>query len=559
MNKCFLYFNMLLYVSCIYASWVDTVLQQMNLEEKIAQLIMPGVRLNCPESIAQARQLLAKYQVGGLLLVNVGNNVTQVILTEHMTPSQQAELVKEFQSISRYPLLIGQDLEWGLAMRLRNAPKFPHAMTLGALQNEKLIYDIAYEIGRQAHFVGAHINFAPVIDVNNNSANPIIHDRSFGEDKKAVARKGLLYMQGLRDAGIVACAKHFPGHGNTDVDSHYDLPCLFHTKKELDEIELYPFKKLIKAKVPMIMTAHMHIPALDVQEHSSATLSYSVITQLLRNELGFKGIIITDSLRMKGIMKYFTSKQAAVQAFLAGNDILLDPEDPLEALHGICEAVKKEIIRQQDIDARVHKILSLKYSLGLHTKKFDPKWTDADLVMPYTQELKKEAYRQAITLVCDPAKLIPLAAQKKYAYICSTNIEQEFKNSLSKYVTLKEYNKNVELHLIQEPIVIIPLYGLTRKKENDFGIDIALKKLIYELVKQDKQLIIVVFGTPYSLEILPCEAATIIIAYEDDIDAQQAAADVVTGNLIAQGKLPVLQILSRSKADICDKLRNMNI
>jgi beta-N-acetylhexosaminidase len=513
---------------------INAQLENMSLEDKVAQLIMPGVRLDNPESVAETFKLIAKHPFCGLLLVNAGKGFHQnTKLTEHLTVEAQKKLLHKLQGESCNPLLIAQDLEWGLGMRMRDGITFPRALALGAIPDETLVYDIAHEIGNQARYTGVHINFAPVIDVNNNPANPVIHDRSFGDNKEAVARKGILFMQGLHDAGVMACAKHFPGHGDTDVDSHYDLPTLAHNKERFHELELYPFKQLIAAGVPMVMTAHLHIPALDAEKHSSATLSSCVITDLLKQELGFKGIVVTDSLHMRGITNYFSNEEAAVRAFLAGNDILLDPVDPVQAIQGICAAVRTGTIKESDIDARVTKILTIKAAVITKQEQ------KTEYSYDHAHQLKKQAYQQAITLVRDPHNNMPLSPRTLHGYIQIGNRMPIFTDALLKQLTLYMlYMPATPVSEIQEDTVIVALSGLSRTRSNNYGITPETVQLLNDLVVQGKQVVIVVFGTPYAVEYLP-QKATVLVAYDEDDVAQQAAGNIVAGMQIAIGRLPI--------------------
>jgi beta-N-acetylhexosaminidase len=351
-------------------SWAHRTLQSMTLDQKIGQLFMVAAisdeQMNTQFMHKSAytmdknsvEHFIQHYHVGGIIFLGTG------------TPEKQIERTNHFQRLSTIPLLIGQDLEWGLSMRLQNTMQFPRNGALSTLDNN-LIYELGYEIGTQARSIGVHINFAPVADVNNNPNNPVINTRSFGEKPENVANKCIAYMQGLHAAGVLACAKHFPGHGDTTTDSHYDLPQIPHTRERLNAIELYPFKKLIEAGVPTIMIAHLEMPSLESMPHLPASLSATIINGLLKHELGFTGLVITDALGMEGVSKHHQPGDIELKALMAGNDILLCPVDMPHAHAAIKEAVANKIISESDLDAHVLKILQAKEWAKLHNHPQD--------------------------------------------------------------------------------------------------------------------------------------------------------------------------------------------
>ncbi|MBU1008075.1 hypothetical protein KKA53_03285 [Candidatus Dependentiae bacterium] len=346
------------------ADWAEQAFERLTLEEKVGQLFMigavsePGVALEKNAlwghyfDQEEIENLIKNYCIGGLVFFQG-------------IAEKQANLTNWFQGMSKLPLLICQDCEWGLGMRLRDGLCFPKNLALGTVSDESLIYDLGKEIGRQCQAIGVHVNFAPVVDINSNPKNPIIGERSFGACKEDVARKGALFAGGLRDAGVIACAKHFPGHGDTDVDSHLDLPVITHSIDRLEQEELYPFRALIDSGVGSIMTAHMSVPALD-SSGRPASISRSIVTDLLRNELGFKGLIFSDAMSMGGISKLFKPEEAAFKAICAGNDILLCPLEVESSINYIVRAVKSGRIDGEELNAHVLKILKTKEKLGLH-------------------------------------------------------------------------------------------------------------------------------------------------------------------------------------------------
>jgi len=294
--------------------YIDAVYESMSLEDKIAQTIMIRAHSNkTAQYHKMVENTIKQYNVGGLCFFQGG-------------PARQIDLINKYQSVSQIPLLIAIDGEWGAAMRLDSLWKFPRQMTLGAIQNDSLIYQMGIEIARQMTLLGVNINFAPVADVNNNYLNPVINSRSFGEKPDNVANKSIMYMQGMQNNGVIACAKHFPGHGDTDADSHKKLPTINCDSAELAQIHLYPFQKLIDAGIGSIMVAHLNVPAIDPGGFAT-TLSQLAIENLLKKQMNFEGLIVTDALEMKGVTNYFDGGDLAVKAFNAGNDILLMPEN----------------------------------------------------------------------------------------------------------------------------------------------------------------------------------------------------------------------------------------
>ena len=379
-------------------AWVDSVYDAMSEAERLGQLFMLRAHSNLGAAHEQkVRQLIRKYKVGGLCFFQG-------------TPERQVELINEYQQLaSPVPLMIAMDAEWGLGMRLKSSTiSFPKQLTLGAIQNNRLVYEMGGEIARQLKLVGAHINFAPVADVNNNPANPVINYRSFGEDRLNVAAKSLNYAKGMEDKGVMACAKHFPGHGDTDVDSHYDLPVIPHDFERLDSIELFPFQVLAERGIGSMMVAHLQVPALDERPNRPTTLSYNTITRLLQEGLGFKGLVFTDGLGMKGVTKHFNPGQVEAEALLAGNDVLLLPEDMEAAMGEIRRYLAEGKLHWEELEKSVKKILRSKYELGL--QRFEPLRTDSlrqRLNTGEAEALKRHLFAEALTLVRNRNGLIP--------------------------------------------------------------------------------------------------------------------------------------------------------
>ncbi|HSJ11173.1 MAG TPA: glycoside hydrolase family 3 N-terminal domain-containing protein, partial [Gillisia sp.] len=335
------------------SKWVDSIMKTLSPDERIAQLIMVAAYSNRGEEHKEEiLKLIKEQKIGGLIFFQGG-------------PVRQVRLMNEYQAASKVPLLGAIDAEWGLGMRLDTTVSYPFQMALGAIKDESLIYDMGAEIARQIKRTGLHLNFAPVLDVNNNPNNPVINYRSFGEDKYNVTSKAIAYMKGMQDHQLLTTAKHFPGHGDTDTDSHYALPQITHTRARLDSLELYPFRKIVKAGIGGVMVAHLDIPALDSTGVPS-TLSKPIITSLLKDELGFQGLTVTDAMNMKGVTEGNEPGVVDKDAILAGNDLLEFTEDVPKAIQEIRKAIRQGLISQAEIDRRCRKILAVKYWVGLN-------------------------------------------------------------------------------------------------------------------------------------------------------------------------------------------------
>ncbi len=538
--------TLLLSVLCIVfvvqADWAQDQLISMSVEQKVGQLFIPGFRVNDPADQELITQLIAKYHVGGVLLFH-----TDLLPGKRHTSAEQAQLIQKLQQQSELPLFIAQDLEWGLLQRLRSAVRFPYNMTLGAIANKQLIYELGKEIGRQCKLMGVHINFAPVVDVNNNPSNPVINDRSFGQDKHEVAERAILFAQGLQDAGVIGCAKHFPGHGDTDVDSHLDLPVINHTRDRFNELELYPFRQMIAAGIPMIMMAHLHIPALDDTPNLPASLSKKVVTDLLQDELGFTGLIVTDGLRMHGVEKHFDSATSAIMAVQAGNDLLIDSRDPIAAIEAVVSAVHDGTITIERLDKSVLKILRAKQSVGLEAYRQSVLPTLEQFHTDYAYQLKGQLYQEAITLVRDDGDLLPLSVAPTCAAVFVEDeksfLHKRADNSLITTFSLQpdaqeQEMENVLTRLQSYSTVLVGVFGMNKYTHKNFGVSPATVALCNQLQEQGKNVIVTLFGSPYAVNLFD-EVGTVLVAYEDDVDAQFGAARVLAGVMQASGTLPI--------------------
>jgi beta-N-acetylhexosaminidase len=536
--------------------WAEKTLQSLTLEQKIGQLFIVAAASNFeqPNEILAASMfaspytmteenvlpLIKDYYVGGVVFLYKSDPIRQIALTE------------KFQKHAGLPLLITQDSEWGLSMRLDIDPtkvvRYPRAMTLGAVQDEKIMYAIGFEIGMQCKAIGVHVNFAPVCDVNNNPENPVIADRSFGDNPEHVALCAARFARGLQDAGILACAKHFPGHGDTTTDSHSALPVIAHSKERLEALELISFRKLINEGIDCVMNAHLHLPAYDNRMNRSSSLSYAVVTQELQKRLGFQGLVITDGLGMKAITDHFKPGELELEAYLAGNDIILCPLDVPAALELIKNTIKTPE-DLEDLDNRVLKVLYAKEWVMKTEQQKDLQERMAFLVRPEAYALQKEAFYKALTCAKNdvPMPYGPELLKQSAVITFGLDSENNFMNLLKgKSLLSVAYQAAVQEHEIEECIrsiasiktVIIGVGKITKYVQQQFGINASVLKMVEQLKEQGKQVIITVFGTPYCLPYFK-QADALIVAYEDYSLAHEAAAKFFLGEIEAEGKLPV--------------------
>ena len=514
-------------------SWVDSTFTSLTLEEKIGQLFMVMAFSEQGEKhFDKISKNIVEDNIGGVIFSLGG-------------PHGQTEWLNKFQKKSKVPLLIGMDAEWGVAMRLDSVQAFPWNMTLGAIQNDVLVKDIGHRIGEQAKRLGIHINFAPSVDINTNPKNPIIGNRSFGEDKQNVARKGIAFMQGMHEAGILSSAKHFPGHGDTATDSHLGLPSINFSMERIEEVELYPFKRIINAGVSSVMVAHLDIPAIDAGIPSS--LSQKTVQTLLQDSLQFKGLVITDALNMKGASGISPKYGIDVSAFLAGNDILLIPNDVSVAIKKMKRAFKAKKITEQRLAHSVKKILKAKYLVGLNNnKEISSEFLSDNLNTNKDDYLIAKAMQAAITVVQNKNNVLPLEKTTTYGYLkLGDDTGLDFRNSLSKEIKLHRVNESLSNSEIisnlkdYEKIII----GFHRSNNNPWKASSFSKKeiqLISELVKSHT-IILDVFVKPYALsKINTLEGIDgLVVSYQNNIPAQIASADILLGDRKATGKLPV--------------------
>ena len=535
-------------------SWAEQTLQKMSLKEKIGQLFVIAAAscFDQPEellasamtksaqdmSVENIEKMIREYHVGGLIFLFKS------------TPDKQVDFMNHYHSLSKYPMWTFQDSEWGISMRLYETVRFPRNMTLGAIQNNELLYEFGKEVGRQCKVIGVDMNLSPVVDVNNNPSNPVISDRSLGENPEIVAEKAIYIMRGLHDGGTLACAKHFPGHGDTNVDSHLALPVIEHDKKRLHDVELLPIRKMIAAGANAIMTAHLQVPVYDSREHTASSLSKTIVTDLLKNELGFEGLIITDGLGMKAVSKYYEPGNLELEAYLAGNDILLSSPRVPEAVKKIEEAVLDGRISLEDLNKRVLKILKAKEQLNVpNHKPIDKNQLAAQLHTPHAYALKKRLYQEAITLVQNKQNVVPAKGLKNAAVLqiggtsesVFTKVVSGMQSCSSLRLSAQESREvcdQAAKQIESADSVIVGIFDMNKFESKQFGLSNNTLDLLRILKAQGKQVIVTLFGNPYSLKYFKQEDA-VIMAYEDDEDAQEAAAQVIFGQIEAKGKLPV--------------------
>lgn len=523
-------------------AWVDSVFRRLTPEQRIAQLMIVEAFSNKgPKHEADVLHLIRRYGIGGLIFFQGG-------------PQRQARLTNTFQAASRVPLLISMDAESGVGMRMDSAMQYPLPMMLGAINNDSLIYRMGAEIGREFKRLGMHLNFAPVADINNNRNNPVIGYRSFGENKQDVASKSLAYMLGMQSTGIIATAKHFPGHGDTNVDSHYDLPVISYGRERLDSVELYPFRELIKSGIGGIMVAHIHMPRLDARENLPATLSKPIVTGLLRQEMGFGGLVITDALVMKGVTKYFKPGEAEVMALMAGNDVLERLVSVPKAIEAIRKAIREGRLRQEDIDRSCKKVLAAKYWVGLH--RYRPVKTDSlyqHLKPSQAQETNRRLAEGAITLLINKRGLLPLKQnQRRKLAVVAIGAERPtfFQRKMQQYTptvsfVLPRKSSPRQIAVLKKKLrrysfVVIAVYGPSIRPSNSLGLSKPVTAFINDLIK-DKYCVVSLFDNAYTLNQLKevRKANALIVGYQQLPAMQEAASKLIFGQIKANGKLPV--------------------
>jgi len=520
-------------------AWADSVFDTLTEDQRIAQLFMVAAYSNKGnDHEAYISNLVANYHIGGLIFMQG-------------TPEKEIELTNLYQSKAKTPLMIAIDGEWGLPMRLKNTFKFPKQMTLGAIQHDSLIYNMGKEMANHCKRVGIHVNFAPVIDVNNNRKNPVINYRSFGEQRENVTKKGIAYMKGMQENGVLACAKHFPGHGDTDKDSHKALPVITHNYKRLDSIEFYPFKRLIKEGIGSMMVAHLFIPALDSTPNTATTLSKAVVTDLLQTKMGFEGLIFTDALNMKGVSSFYKPGEVDVKALIAGNDVLLFSEDVPTAIKEVKKAIATGEISKVRVWKSVKKILYAKQWMNIQqdTILLDKLSNDLN---PISSKLTNNLlFENALTLVKNEGNLIPLKrldTSKIASVVIGDKLNNDFQVGLNRYTKVSHFS--ISKKASQEQLnsllaklkkfdkVLVSVHGT--KMNGSYGIYQNDLKIINALA--EKHQIVLNYPTnAYALARLGSaeNIEAIIVSYEDNEFTQDLVGQLIFGGIGAKGKLPV--------------------
>lgn len=520
--------------------WVDSVFKKLSKKQKIAQLFFVAAYSNKSKRFTDSiAKVIKKEKVGGLVFFQGG-------------PGRQVALTNLYQKKARVPLLIASDGEWGLGMRLDSTVAYPYQMALGAVQNKELIYKMGLEVAKDYKRVGMHMNLAPDVDVNNNAKNPVINYRSFGENKYNVTEKAGAYLKGMQDGGLLVSIKHYPGHGDTDVDSHYDLPQLKFTKERLDSLEMYPFKELIKQGAAGVMIAHMNIPALDPTPNMPSTLSKPIVTGILREQQKFEGIIISDAMGMKGVVKYFKDGEADVMGIIAGNDILELSENSKRAVKMVRQAIKDERLTMGRIDESVKKILTAKYWAGLNVKQtlkeenvFEEvnriesqvllqQLADASMTLLRGREFVQTLTPNKRTFMID----IGLTSSSPFQNEMATTYKNSIAFSLSKNATAADIEK-VLSQITADDQVVIAIHDTRTRPGNNMPLNDDLKALVTNMA--NKNAAFVLFANPYNLAAMPGieNAKALLIAYQKEEFMQKAAASVMKNQLIPTGKLPV--------------------
>jgi len=521
-------------------AWVDSVFHKLRRRHKIAQLFFVRAHTNLGKAYEDSvGRVIRKERIGGLVFFQGG-------------PGRQAILTNSYQKLSRVPLLIVSDGEWGLGMRLDSTISYPYQMALGAVQDKDLLYKMGLEVAKDFKRIGMQLNLAPDVDINNNPKNPIINYRSFGENKYNVATKAAAYMKGMQDGGLLVSIKHFPGHGDTDVDSHYDLPQLNFTKARLDSLEIYPFRELIREGAAGVMVAHMNIPALDKTPNLPSTLSKPIITGILKEELAFRGLIVSDAMEMKGVVKNFKDGEADVLGVIAGNDILELSENSERAIRLVRKAVRDQRITMDRIDSSVKKILLAKYWSGLNKKDTISEmnvW--ADVNRPESKALVQQLANASMTLLNGTGAIKSLAPEKRTVIIsigtAETTVFQKELIAFYKNAVTYSLDKNANANSIAKILgqvkdddqVIIGIHDTRLRPGNGLVLSNDLKMLISN--QAQKNAVFALFANPYNLSAMTGieKSKSLLVAYQKEDYMQKAAASVLKNQLEPTGKLPV--------------------
>ena len=509
--------------------YADSLYAKLSMDERIGQLYIVALYTNKDQNhISGVRKLVEQERIGGIILMQDD-------------AEQEIALVNEFQKKSRVPMLFGMDAEWGLYQRIKTAHKFPWAMTLGAIQDNNLVYEMASKIAEDAKKMGIYWNFAPVVDVNTNPKNPIIGNRSFGSDVQNVIAKSLAYAQGLQDNGVLAAIKHFPGHGDTDVDSHLDLPVVKHSLERLNKIELAPFKALMDKKIGGAMIAHLYVPQLEKGKNIPASISYDIVTNLLKNKFRYEGLVITDALNMNAVAKKYPAGELDLRAFKAGNDVLLFSQDVQTGKKLIKEAIQKGEISEKRLEESVKKILKTKYLLGLQNlRPLSSEGINNALNNDSHAKISEKLYANALTLLKDEKQLFPLREKEVYYLPLEEASHEAFLQELSKEIKVKKISSKEIQSIPENAVVIIGLHKDNSTAYKPYKVSWESKRLINQ-VKLRNKVILNVFGSPYALQDVDISGiSSVLVSYENNPLSMKATAEAYLGKQKINGRLPVV-------------------
>ena len=515
--------------------WVDSVYNQLSFEERVGQLFMVAAYSNKDEAHNKSiDKLVEENKIGGLIFFQGG-------------PVRQAKLTNRYQAKSKVPMFIGIDAEWGLSMRLDSTYRYPWNMTLGAIQDMKLIEKAGNQMAKQSKRMGIHFNFAPVVDINTNPKNPIIGNRSFGETKENVTLRALALMKGLQDEGVFATAKHFPGHGDTSTDSHHTLPVVKFDKNRLDDVELYPYKELIKNGLTSVMVAHLNVPSIEPRENYPTSISYNVVTNILKNELQFEGLIFTDALNMKGASNFKKPGDIDLEAFLAGNDVLLFAENVPVAIKKFNEAKKDGRLTEERLAYSVKKILAYKYKANLHNYQpiaLENLYNDLNAVE--FEALNYQLYENAVTVIKNDTKSIPVAQldKEKIAYVkLGNDFSDVFLTQLKNYANVTEItSKNLDSVLVELQDYTKVIIGYHKSDGAWRNHNLTFRELLWiNQIGKQNDVILTFFTKPYSLLTIKNfeSIETIIVGYQNNAISQTVVPQIIFGAIGSKGKLPV--------------------
>ena len=527
----------------------------MTIEQKIGQFFFPAVFINdTEENIQETERLIKEHNIGGLTFFHSRASAAtnyeskKKIVYNDDSYERLKELVIRFQKCATTPLLMSIDAEWGLAMRVEKTPQYPYAITLGALPSgsKQLVYQIGKQIGLDLKSAGIHYNLAPLADINNNPNNPVIGYRSFGQNKEKVARFAIEYLRGMNDVGVLGCLKHFPGHGNTSVDSHLGLPVLEETLEELMENELFPFIKGIENNVDSIMIGHLAVPALNDGKNTSATLSKAIIQDLLRKQLGYDGLVISDALNMHSVSKLYDKKgQLEWEAFNAGNDVLCFAENVAEGIQEILKNASPD-----RIETSYERLMKCKQKAGIADGHTDP---DGTLDFETASDLNRKIANSSITKIKDKLNSLTLFEAKNNDELAKLSLYKNLDNVFFEALTiplpspefaLESGDQNavaeLEINLADFDTVLIALFVPKAKPMNNFDIDDSVLAFLGKLFSS-KKCILYLFGNPYALQVIPNleSALGIIQVYQDFPEFQESAAQQLIENKKCKGSLPV--------------------